>query len=64
MQALIQGVASLVAAMACTAFAHFGVALKAPCHASAHSARRLPVSTAAAPLKAGHARMMANQRRI
>jgi hypothetical protein len=50
MQALMQTMASLVATMACAAFAHFGVALKEPCPTA--SAHQLPVSAPAAPAPA------------
>jgi hypothetical protein len=51
MQALVQTVESLIAAVACMAFAHFGVALK-DCpedRASAQVVRKVPVSTPATP---------------
>ena len=65
MQALVQNFESLVAAMACAAFAHFGVALKAPCPQSAQSAHRIPVATAPAPRRPAMARVVVvEQRRI
>jgi hypothetical protein len=65
MQALIQSFESLVAAMACAAFAHFGVALKTPCPQSAHSAHRIPVATAPAPHRPATVRVVVvAQRRV
>jgi hypothetical protein len=49
MQALAQGLESLVAALACAAFAHFGIALKAPCPHDHPSAHRIPASAVSAP---------------
>jgi len=46
MQAFVQGLESLVAALACAAFAHFGVALKGPCPPPSTQAQRVPVSSA------------------
>ena len=62
MQALLQSFESMVAATACAAFAHFGVALKAPCPDAHQTARRIPVATAPArhappPLAAGRTRV-------
>jgi hypothetical protein len=65
MQALVQSFESLVAAMACAAFAHFGVALKGPCPQSAQTAHRIPVATApAAPRPATVRVVVVEQRRI
>jgi hypothetical protein len=49
MQALVQSLESVVAAMACAAFAHFGVALKGPCPTAQADAHRIPVATSTAP---------------
>jgi len=50
MQALSQSVETLVAALACAAFAHFGVALKEPCSKTERDAHRIPIS-APAPIR-------------
>jgi hypothetical protein len=47
MQALAQTFETFIAVMACTAFAHFGVALKAPCAHGDHAAHRTPISAPA-----------------
>jgi hypothetical protein len=52
MQALVQSVESVVAAMACAAFAHFGVALKAPCPKAHEEVHRIPISSTVAPQRA------------
>ena len=49
MQALVQSLESVVAAMACAAFAHFGVALKGPCPTAHAEVQRVPVATSTAP---------------
>jgi hypothetical protein len=63
MQALTESLASVVAAMACAAFAHFGVAVKGVCpdHHPAAAVRRVQVMTA--PSRAAPAPLAGNQRR-
>ena len=51
MQALVQSLESLVATMACVAFAHFGVALKQPCPHASQAVHRISISTTAAPTR-------------
>jgi hypothetical protein len=60
MQALVQSFANLVAAMACAAFGHFGMALKA-CPDGHQQARPIPVATA--PVHPTAAPLAARQRR-
>ena len=47
MHALAQTVETMVAVLACAAFAHFGVALKAPCSRTERDVHRIPISSPA-----------------
>jgi hypothetical protein len=52
MQALVQSLGNLIAALTCAAFAQFGVALKGPCPAAHQSADVIAISSVPAPPKA------------